>query len=292
MAKIAKIYLVACWSFFIFKLLTLPMPGGLDYGSSYYDKTVHLFLFGMLSYLLFITAREFLEKQKWLALILGMGLSIIYAASLEYYQLFIPGRYPSSLDLVAASVGIVLAAIIVSRKKPKLLLHVCCIGCGAYISQELRKKYKVTLFFYNPNIYPESEYKKRLEEAEKTARQLNLKLITGEYDHSAWLKLISGLEEEPERGKRCSLCYEERMKRTACLAREKKHQYFTTTLTISPHKDAQAISRIGARLGGKYDIKFLDKDFKKQDGFKKSVELARKLGLYRQDYCGCEFSKN
>lgn len=292
MIKLTKIYLALCWSFFIFKLLTLPMPGSLDYGSSYYDKTVHLFLFGMLSYLLIITAREFLQKQKWLVLTLGMGLSIIYAASLEYYQLFIPGRYPSSLDLAAASVGAAVVAILISRKKPRLLLHVCCIGCGAYISQELKKEYRVTLFFYNPNIYPASEYEKRLEEARRVAKQKNSKLIAGEYDHAAWLKLMRGCEEEPERGKRCRLCYEDRMKSTARLARKKNYQYFTTTLTISPHKDAQAISQIGARQGRKYNIKFLDKDFKKQAGFKKSVELAKKLGLYRQDYCGCEFSKN
>ncbi len=178
------------------------------------------------------------------------------------------------------------------NKTEKLLLHICCMGCGAHIAGELKKNFRVTLFFYNPNIFPENEYNKRLGEAKKIAKKFNLKLIIGKYKHNEWLELIKGNEREPEKGKRCIICYHERLKETAVKAKEIGSDYFTTTLTISPRKDARAISEIGNGLADKYDIKFLDKDFKKQDGFKKTCELSRELGLYRQNYCGCEFSRS
>jgi predicted adenine nucleotide alpha hydrolase (AANH) superfamily ATPase len=174
--------------------------------------------------------------------------------------------------------------------KSKLLLHICCAGCGVYVSQLLKQQYAVTLYFYNPNIFPKSEYNKRLAEVEEIAGKFKLDLIRGEYHHEVWLEKIRGHENDPERGERCLICYGDRLANTAKLAQKNKFDLFTTTLTVSPHKDALAISKIGNDLSLKYEVKFLDRDFKKQDGFKKSVELSKKLGLYRQNYCGCEYS--
>ena len=176
-------------------------------------------------------------------------------------------------------------------KKPKLLLHICCVGCGVYVSQILQRDYDVKLFFYNPNIWPREEYKKRLDEAEKIAKQYDLELIKGEYDHDKWLETVQGHENDKEKGERCLICYEFRLKAAAAMAKKLDCQYFTTTLTTSPHKDALAVNKIGEQAAAKNDLKFLSQDFKKHDGFKKSSALSRELGLYRQNYCGCEFSQ-
>jgi len=177
-----------------------------------------------------------------------------------------------------------------NTKKPKLLLHICCVGCGIYIAKILKEKFEVVFYFYNPNIFPENEYKKRLEETKKIAQEYNIKLMVGDYNHDVWLERVKGYEKEPERGKRCEICYQDRLENTAARAGEIESDFFATTLSISPHKDFSKISNIGKSLEKKYKINFLDKDFKKQDGYKKSVELSKKLNLYRQNYCGCEFS--
>lgn len=179
----------------------------------------------------------------------------------------------------------------IKKDKPALLLHVCCIGCGAYVSRLLSIDFKVSLYFYNPNIFPQEEYKKRLEETERIAKQFGFELIVGDYGHGEWLKRVKGHEKDPERGDRCRICYRCRLEDTARLAVKKGFEYFTTTLSVSPHKDAKAINEIGKELEQKYKLKFLDKDFKKKDGFKKSTKLSCELGLYRQNYCGCEFSR-
>jgi predicted adenine nucleotide alpha hydrolase (AANH) superfamily ATPase len=176
------------------------------------------------------------------------------------------------------------------ENKPSLLLHICCAGCGVYISGKLKADYDVTLFYYNPNIYLRSEYDLRLADAEKIACINGLPIIVGEYDHSAWLKKIAGHENDPERGERCFICYEMRMEATAALGKQNKFDFFTTALSMSPHKNAVMINNIGLRLSEKYGIGFLAGDFKKKDGFKNSTLLAKELDLYRQNYCGCEFS--
>lgn len=178
------------------------------------------------------------------------------------------------------------------ENKPKLLLHVCCVGCGVYVSQKLKQDYQVILFFYNPNLWPVEEYNKRLVEAEKIARQFDLELIKGKYDHDQWLKAVRGRENDPERGERCLICYKFRLDRSAAMAKLINCVYLTTTLTTSPHKNALAINKIGQSASARLGIKFLSQDFKKQDGFKKSSALSRELGLYRQNYCGCEFSRS
>lgn len=175
-------------------------------------------------------------------------------------------------------------------KKPKLLLHICCVGCGVYISQELNKEFETTLYFYNPNIYPQDEYLRRLDESRKIASNYGLELILDSYEHDEWLEKVKGHEFDQEKGERCHICYENRLNNAAAKAKELEMEYFATTLTISPHKDSGIINEIGKRLAQKHGINFLDRDFKKQDGFKKSSQLSRELGLYRQNYCGCEFS--
>lgn len=175
------------------------------------------------------------------------------------------------------------------KNKPKLLLHICCAGCGAYISQELARDWQISWYFYNPNIYPVSEYKKREQEVISLASKHKISLIVSDYEHGAWLNKIKGHERDPERGERCVICYEDRLESTARKAKSGHYDYFTTTLTVSPHKDAAVISQLGKRLAERYKVNFLNRDFKKQDGFKKASALSKELGLYRQNYCGCEY---
>ncbi len=146
--------------------------------------------------------------------------------------------------------------------------------------------------FSNSNIYPEGEYLKRLEEARKYCRKIEIKLIEINYNYKNWLEQIKGLEKEPEGGKRCLKCYKIRLEEAAKEAKKRNFDYFTTTLTISPYKNFAEIKEIGDNLGKQYGVEFLDIDFKKKDGFRKSVELSKKNRLYRQHYCGCEFSIN
>lgn len=177
------------------------------------------------------------------------------------------------------------------EKNLKLLLHICCAGCGAYVSQVLKEEsYDISLFFYNPNLYPASEYFKRQKEAERIAKEFGLDFLTLDRDHEAWLKKIKDLEREPEKGKRCLVCYRDRLEITAQKAKKQNFDLFSSTLTVSPHKLALEINKIGLDLAEQYNIKFLDRDFKKKDGFKKASALSKELNLYRQNYCGCEFS--
>ena len=177
------------------------------------------------------------------------------------------------------------------NNKPKLLLHICCVGCGVYASQLLKQDYDVMLFFYNPNIWPEEEYKRRMAEAEKIVEKFNFKLIKGKYEYDKWLEAVRGHEGDPEKGERCLICYKFRLDAAVAMAKKLNCEYLTTTLTASPHKNAVAINEIGEQAAAQYEIKFLNQDFKKQDGFKKSSALSRELGLYRQNYCGCEYSQ-
>lgn len=174
----------------------------------------------------------------------------------------------------------------------KLLLHCCCAPCAAYSIKFLKEQgYDVTLFFYNPNIFPKEEYGRRLSELEKFAQNENYQLIIQEADFENWRQLIWGYESEPEKGKRCFLCYQTRLAKTAQKAQELNYDYFTTTLSISPHKSYEMIKEISTALENQLGINYLDVNLKKNDGYKKSVALSKEYGFYRQDYCGCEFSK-
>lgn len=292
-----KIYLLAVWSVLIARLLTATMPAiPPDFNFTYDDKLVHLVLFGVLLYFILEVLEAFLAlKYRYLTLC-AFVITLAYAQAFEYIQQFIPGRTASIYDTLAGLLGGVLAIAVVyfldykQIRKPKLLLHICCIGCGAYVSQVLKKDYRVTLYFYNPNIYPENEYHLRLKETRRVARKFGLKVLVGKYRHGDWLQKIKGHEHEPERGGRCVICYRDRLEATARVAKQLEYDVFTSTLSVSPHKLAPVINQAGQELEREYGVRFLVSDFKKKDGYKKSLELSRELKLYRQDYCGCEFS--
>jgi predicted adenine nucleotide alpha hydrolase (AANH) superfamily ATPase len=172
--------------------------------------------------------------------------------------------------------------------KNKILLHICCGICAGYCVLHLREEgFEVTGFFYNPNIYPPEEYKKRLETAKKVADELGFELIEGEYKAHEWLSLTEKLKDEPEGGKRCELCYAMRLAKTDEKARELKIPFFTTTLSISPHKDALVINNLGREISREC---FKEYYFRKKDGFKKTMDIANNLNLYHQHYCGCVYS--
>lgn len=183
--------------------------------------------------------------------------------------------------------------IISQGKYPKLLLHSCCAPCSSYVLEFLGEYFDIEVFFFNPNIYPEAEYKKRLEEQIRLIEEMELdyKVVSTEHESHTFYDAVKGYEKLGEGSKRCHRCFELRLDRTARHAKSMGFDYFTTTLTISPLKNATKINEIGEKLGEKYDIKFLHSDFKKNDGYKRSVELSKEYNLYRQNYCGCVFSK-
>jgi len=170
----------------------------------------------------------------------------------------------------------------------KALLHICCGVCASWPVEKLRSEgYEVSGFFYNPNIQPEEEYLKRLSVAQKLSKLLNFDLLEGKYDPDIWLEKVKGLEDEPEGGKRCTVCFKMRLEETAGKAKELDIPFFASTLTVSPHKNARVIGDQGNRISGG---SFLNYDFKKQDGFKKTHDFAKQNGLYCQNYCGCKYS--
>ncbi len=174
--------------------------------------------------------------------------------------------------------------------KVKTLLHVCCAPCSSYVVQELAKKYDITLYFYNPNIHPEDEYNRRLAEIRKWAEAESLKLIEGEYDVDSWREITKGQESEPERGSRCHSCFELRLANAASTAANLGYKIYGTVLTVSPHKDAVIINKVGVANGRLFGVDFEQADWKKKDGYKKSVVLSKAKKFYRQDYCGCIYS--
>ncbi len=179
--------------------------------------------------------------------------------------------------------------------RKNLLLHACCAPCSSYVLEYLTDFFDISLLYYNPNIFPESEYLKRVEQVKKLLSEMPLKssvrLVEGRYDPKEFFELSKGLETVPEGGERCFKCYRLRLEEAAREAKKGGFDYFTTTLSISPHKNADKLNEIGEELEGQYGVKYLYADFKKKNGYKRSIELSRVYGLYRQDYCGCVFSK-
>lgn len=175
--------------------------------------------------------------------------------------------------------------------KEKLLFHICCAPDATVVAERLHPDYDITGFFYNPNIHPESEYKLRVKEMEDLAKKINLKLIVGPYDSDNWFEQVEGLEHEPEGGARCVVCFKMRLEQTARVAKEQGFDIFTTVLTVSPHKNADLINDIGEEIAEKYGVAFMAANFKKKDGFKRSLVLSKQYNLYRQNYCGCIYSK-
>ncbi len=180
-------------------------------------------------------------------------------------------------------------------RTPTLLLHACCAPCSSYVLEYLSQYFRITVFYYNPNISPASEYETRVNELERLINEMPFRnpvaLIKGEYAEKLFREAVKGLENEPEGGKRCEVCFRLRLEEAAKLAKAGNFDYYTTTLSISPHKNAVLLNSIGEELSGQYGIPWLPSDFKKKGGFLRSTELSEKYGLYRQDYCGCIFSK-
>ena len=196
--------------------------------------------------------------------------------------------------------------------RPSLLIHSCCAPCSSYVLTYLARYFDITVLYYNPNIYPPEEFDKRKNEQERLIEALNrdlrtgdeeggaavmpegaadIRFVAGDYDPQVFFEMAKGLEDVPEGGERCFKCYELRMREAAAAAREGGYDYFTTTLSISPLKNAGKINEIGEELEKEYGVKHLTSDFKKKEGYKQSIELSRKYDLYRQDYCGCVFSR-
>lgn len=173
----------------------------------------------------------------------------------------------------------------------KLLLHSCCGPCSSSVLERLNNHFDITVLYYNPNIEPKEEYEKRKSVQIRLLNELNVKYLDIDYLNNEYHEKVKGFESEPENGKRCPLCYELRLEKTASLAKEHNFEYFGTTLTVSPHKPSAIINQIGLDLEKKYGIKFLVSDFKKEDGYKRSIELSKEYNLYRQNYCGCLYSK-
>lgn len=177
---------------------------------------------------------------------------------------------------------------------PSLLLHSCCGPCSSYVLEVLTQYFSVTVVYYNPNIFPREEYEKRLCEQKKIIEKMPFKnpvrLMECDYNEEEFLTAASGYENEREGGARCEKCFRLRMKKTAALAKENGFDFFTTTLSVSPHKNAPLLNKIGEELEEEYGVKYLYADFKKKDGYKRSTELSKQYELYRQDYCGCRFS--
>ena len=198
-------------------------------------------------------------------------------------------NYQKELDNIIAGHG-------QRREVPTLFLHSCCAPCSSYVLEYLSAFFRITVFYYNPNIYPAEEYEKRVEEQKNLIERLPsvypIEFVEGAYDKERCYEMVRGLEQVSEGGERCFRCYELRLRETARLAAERGFDYFTTTLTISPLKNAAKLNEIGGLLGEEYQTVWLPSDFKKKNGYKRSIELSKEYNLYRQDYCGCVFSVN
>ena len=178
-------------------------------------------------------------------------------------------------------------------RRPRLLLHACCGPCSSAVLEQLCQHFEITILYYNPNIWPDAEYHRREQELERFVAQahpLGVTVVEDRYDPREFYEAARGLEDEPERGRRCTACYRLRMRRAAQYAAQHGFDWFTTTLSISPHEDAARINQIGQELAAEFGVPHLPSDFKKKNGYLRSLQLSAEYGLYRQDYCGCIFS--
>lgn len=193
------------------------------------------------------------------------------------------------------ALDILLARLDETGERPTLLLHCCCAPCSSYVLQSLHAHFRLVLFFYNPNISPQAEYDKRLAELRRMLADMGLlgevHLIEGRYEPERFFAAVRGLEDAPEGGARCRVCFSLRLGEAARKAAEIGADYFCTTLSISPHKDAELLAQLSRQLSDRFHIPWLPSDFKKKGGYQASIALSRQYGLYRQDYCGCVFSK-
>ena len=182
-----------------------------------------------------------------------------------------------------------------TKEVPRLFLHSCCAPCSSYVLEYLSEHFAITVFYFNPNIAPEEEYRKRVEEQKRLIEQLPavypIQFLEGRYEPEEFYSRVRGLEKEPEGGARCRVCFELRLEEAARLAAEGGYDYYTTTLSISPLKNAQVLAQVAMEMGEKWGVAWLPSDFKKKEGYKRSIQLSSEYDLYRQNYCGCIFSK-
>lgn len=197
-------------------------------------------------------------------------------------------NYQNQLDRIIENIS--------PEKPPRLLLHSCCAPCSSYTLEYLSRYFDITVYYFNPNISPKREFDKRFEEQKRLISQMPFKnsvtLVEGDYNYDDFLEIAKGLENVPEGGERCFRCYKMRLESTARLAKEQGFDYFCTTLSISPLKNSQKINELGFEIEKKYGVKWLPSDFKKREGYKRSIQLSKEYSLYRQNFCGCVFSKN
>jgi epoxyqueuosine reductase len=296
MKKYLLLFLFLCWLSGVLYLLWYPevyVPGKISH-ITYYDKAAHMVFFGVMTYLFLAIGMAWekisFKKLAWLSFLI---ITLIALAG-EYVQAYIPGRTPSYLDFLAGLIGIIAAIpityMIYHKPRKKIMLHVCCAPCASAVVEILAAGYKLELYFFNPNIHPESEYLKRLAEVKKLAKNFGVKLHIGHNNHADWLKAVKDHENSPEGGSRCELCFAYRLKSAADLASRRNIPLFATTLTISPHKNSYLVNKMGAEIGKVLGQNFLCADFKENGGWQRSLLLSKKFGFYRQKYCGCEFS--
>jgi epoxyqueuosine reductase len=296
MKKHLLLFILFCWIAGVFSLLWYPSVSVPSQVSriTFYDKITHLIFFGVMAYL-FLAVGIAWKKLKFrkLAIITFTVVALINLLG-EYVQAYVPGRTPDYLDFLAGLVGILLAIplayMLNHHPRQKLLLHVCCAPCASAVAEILAAGYKLEMYFFNPNIHPESEYAKRLEETRRLARAFGVKLRVGKYEHGAWLEVIKGHEDSPEGGSRCELCFAYRLKSAAELSSRKNIPIYATTLTISPHKNSYLVNKVGSAISRLTGQVFLEEDFKESGAWQRSLILSKKFGFYRQKYCGCEFS--
>lgn len=191
-------------------------------------------------------------------------------------------NYQLEMEKVMAQLG---------EEKPTLLLHSCCGPCSSAVIERLSEHFRVTVLYYNPNIEPEEEYLHRLSEQKRLLSILHIPLMDCAWDHEQFSCFAESMKQEPEGGARCTACFALRLDKTAALAKEHGFDYFTTTLSVSPHKDPVRLNEIGEKCGEKYGVKHLPADFKKKNGYLRSLQLSKEYDLYRQDYCGCLYSR-
>ena len=189
----------------------------------------------------------------------------------------------------------ILAQLAGEEKRPRLLLHACCAPCSSAVLERIARHFDLTVLFYNPNIFPAEEFDKRFAELERLICELpeaqDVTVVRADYAPEEFFDAVRGLEQIPEGGARCFKCYALRLEYAAKYAAEQGFEYFTTTLSISPLKNAEKLNELGEKMGERYGVKHLPSDFKKQDGYKRSIQLSKEYDLYRQDFCGCVFSK-
>ncbi len=196
-------------------------------------------------------------------------------------------NYQKELDILTET-------LVKGQRVPRLLLHSCCAPCSSYVLEYLSSFFEITVFYYNPNIYPENEYGKRIKEQQTLIGEMPFRypvsFQAGSYDQEKFYEMAKGMEQMSEGKERCFRCYEMRLRQTAKEALKGNYDYFTTTLTISPMKNAEKLNSLGLEIASQYGLNYLVSDFKKKNGYKRSIELSKDYGLYRQEYCGCRFS--